>query len=139
MLPSCCFVGYVVSDPRPKATENNSPYLHLYISVPVRYGERRKSLFLDAVFWEEKDAMRVIKAQVKKNSLIQLTGGIEDNKIFQDSNGELKTVLEIRPYRWEFVPSGRASTPAMASHEAEASMLAPPPQLECSADGTLPV
>lgn len=112
--------------------------MHLWVVVPQGYGDKRNPIFLDIVFFDN-DAQRVITSNVKKHSLIEITGDIEEIEAYVDKeSGKLRTALKIRPYHWQFVPSSKVrGEPQPVSGGKED--LPPPEQLECSPDGRMPV
>lgn len=119
----------------PELKNGKRPYLHLWIAVPQGYGEKQNTIFLDVVFFDD-DARRIIKCGVKKHSLLEIAGDIEEIEAYADKeSGELRTALKIRPYRWQFVPGAKAAVETAATEEAE---LPPPPQIECTPDGRMP-
>lgn len=104
MLSTIQTMGYVTKDLELRKGKNNVQYIRVSLAVHKGYGEKKRTLFLQTTFFQEQ-AERLIHAKVKKGSLLEITGDVDDILVFTLDNGELATVLKITPYNWTYVPS----------------------------------
>lgn len=109
MLSTIRTMGYVTKDPvLQEGKENRTKYVRLSLAVHKGYGEKRRTLFVQATFYRDK-AEGLMKANVKKGSLVELAGDLEDILAFSaKDSGELVTMLKVAPYEWAYVPNQKA-------------------------------
>lgn len=102
--------GRVTADLILKESVNQNPYICFNLAENIGFGEHRRTQYYQVWAWGA-DTSRLIKAGVKKKSLIWLTGSLElvDNT---EKDGKTKTMtLKIALDNWGFVPTGQSGPP----------------------------
>lgn len=146
MLSTITLIGRPTRDPELMQTKVGTRYTKLDIAVNKGYDTNEHVNFYSCWFKEEA-ADRILKAGVKKGSLIYLTGDL-DVKTYTKTNGTQGQSLNVNVSDWGYVSSGKAKTdanaptqpqPNAAQYNPHASTPAPnAPQFETIEDDDLP-
>lgn len=102
--------GRVTADLTLKESLKQTPYICFSLAENTGFGEHRRTQYYQVWAWGT-DTSRLIKAGVKKSSLIWLTGSQElvDST---EKDGKTKTMtLKIALDNWGFVPTGQPKPP----------------------------
>ena len=96
-------IGRVTKDFELRTSEKNgSAYANFSLAVNEGFGEKQKTMFFECVVFGS-DAERLVKAKVKKGSLIQVTGKLGVSE-FTRNNGEPGYSLRITILAWNYIP-----------------------------------
>ena len=110
--------GRITADLELKTSQNgnNTPYVSFSLAVDKGFGDKEHAIFLQCVLYDEK-AERIVKAGVKKGSLIYIVGNLditEYTRADQSKDHSPKVTL----YDWCYAPTSKAK-PADNNNESE--------------------
>lgn len=135
-------VGFVTKDPvLRESKDQKTKYLRLNLAVDKGFGEKKRTILLQATFYGA-EAERIVRAKVKKGSCIQMAADVEDVIAFaKEDSGELVAMIKLRPLDWKFgpLPSKKETDP-----DSKGTVDKPPvnpedfPEVQCGDDGELP-
>lgn len=100
------------------AKESGRPYVKFYLDVTEGPINNQTSICFSCVIFGD-DAERIVKAGVRKNSLIQVNGRLSVEEFDKKNNGGRGYSLKLIDIRWSYVPTG-------AKKSSNASTEAPP-------------
>lgn len=113
-------IGRVTADLEPKTSANGHPYVRFDLAENIGGKDRPRTQYLQICAMGD-DAERIVRARVKKGSLIWVSGSIE-LEVFTKKDGittdkRLKVLLD----NWGFVPIGtpRAESTAQSNASPE--------------------
>lgn len=100
-------IGRVTADLEMKTSSNGNPYVRFDIAETIGNKEHSHSQYFQVCAWGD-DANRLIKAHVKKGSLIWIAGSLE-LELFTKRDGRTKDKrMKILMDNWGFIPVGKA-------------------------------
>ena len=99
-------IGRVTADFELKMSQQMNPYVRFSIAENIGYGQNAKAQFLQV--WARKEhAENLIKAHVKKGSLIWVSGSVELEEFMKKDATTLDKRLKIELSNWGFVAVGK--------------------------------
>lgn len=99
--------GRVTADLTLKTGQSGSTYLSFNLAENIGYGDRQRTQYYQVWAWDT-DAPRLVRAGVKRGSLLWIAGSLELVDC-TEMNGEAKTkLLKVSLNDWGFVPVGKA-------------------------------
>ena len=136
-------VGFVTKDPVLRdSKDKKTKYLRLNLAVDKGFGEKKRTVLLQATFYGA-EAERIVRAKVKKGSCIQMAADVEDVIAFaKEEDGELVAMIKLRPLDWKFGPlPPKKETDSDTKDTVDKPPLNPEdfPEVQCGDDGELPV
>lgn len=98
-------VGRVTADLEPQTSTNGNTYVRFSIAVDKGYGDNKRTIFPQCWLYGDQ-VPRIMKAKVKKGSLIWVSGEVdlveyEKKDYTKDKN------LKITVHDWGYVPVGK--------------------------------
>lgn len=104
MAQSSMTIGRVTADLNLKISERGNPYLRFSIAEKVGFGKFEKTQY-SQVWARGSDAENLVNANVKRGSLIWVSGPIEIEE-FQKADGKKDKQLKIELIKWGFISFG---------------------------------
>lgn len=98
-------IGRVTADLELKNSQNDNPYVRFSFAENIGSRDRAKTQYYQVWAWNE-DAVRLVKAGVKKGSLLYLAGNLELENYTKQDGLTLDKRLRISLNDWGFVPIG---------------------------------
>lgn len=116
-------IGRVTADLEPKTSANERPYVRFDLAENIGNKDRMRTQYLQICAMGG-DAERIVRARVRKGSLIWVSGTLE-LEVFTKKDGittdkRLKVLLD----NWGFVPVGSSKTEHPAPNTAPPEMAA---------------
>lgn len=108
MFSKATIMGRVTADLELRHSSNNVPFIGFSAVVNKGRQEDQKTTFYQCVIFNEL-AERMIKAKVKKGSLLMITGELEMTE-YQSKQGNTVTSPKITIESWEYVPLSAKTT-----------------------------
>lgn len=109
MFTPVALVGRVTKDVELKTSAGGTKYVQFSLAVNKGYGEQQHPNFYQCSLFEEA-AERIIKAKVKKGSLITVIGDLDVQDYQNPTTNQLATFLKVKVYDWDYIPTGRKNT-----------------------------
>lgn len=106
-------IGRVTADLELKTSQNDKPYVRFGFAENIGNHDRIRTQYYQVWAWNE-DAVRLVKAGVKKGSLLFLAGNLELETYTKQDAVTLDKRLRISLNDWGFIPVGKSR----ASHKA---------------------
>ena len=101
-------IGHVTEDLELQTSAIGDPYVRFSLAEKLGYGEYARTQYLQVWAWRE-DATRLIKRNVKKGSLIWISGSLI-LETYQKRDGKTKDKrLKVTLDNWDFVLGGKAT------------------------------
>ena len=116
-------VGRVTKDLELKKG-NESEYVHFGFAVNEGFGDNKKTQFYDCVAFD-KVARRMIRAQVKKGSLIQVCGRFSVSEYDRNDGSGKGFTLKLTILDWDYIPGSSANKDANGVNGNDAAAVAP--------------
>lgn len=101
-------IGRVTADPEVKTSKQGNQYMRFNLAVNKDYGEQQKTLFLKCVLHGETQVQRMVKAGVKKGSLIFIIGEL-DVEEYEKKDKTKGMNVNVTVYNWCYVTSSGKS------------------------------
>lgn len=98
-------IGRVTADLELKTSEKNTRYLRFDIAENIGYHQSQRVQYLQICAMGE-DAERLVRAHVKKGSLIWVSGSLELEQFTKKDGITLDKRLKVLLDNWGFVPAG---------------------------------
>ena len=117
MFTPITLTGRVTADFELQTSHNGTMYVQFNMAVNKGFGAQEHANFYQCVLFG-KDAERIIKAGVKKGSLLFVTGDL-DIVEFTRKDGSKGMTPKITVYDWSYVPTGKRSEEGNAPSNAE--------------------
>lgn len=143
MLSTITLIGRITKDPELMTGRNGSTFTCLDLAVNKGFGERTHANYYKG-YLNGEAADRVIRAGVRKGSLLYVTGDLEIRP-YVKKDGSNGTSCEISVHEWDYVQTGHAKTetgpdsaPETPESRAGAEEEPLPPCTEIGEDGELP-
>ena len=113
-------IGRITADLEPKTSEKNNLYVRFDIAENIGGKEHRRAQYLQICAMGD-DAERLVRARVKKGSLIWVSGSLELEVYTRRDGVTTDKRLKVLLDNWGFVPAGtdKAGTKALDSKFSE--------------------
>ena len=113
-------IGRITADLEPKTSEKNNLYVRFDIAENIGGKEHRRTQYLQICAMGD-DAERLVRARVKKGSLIWVSGSLELEVYTRRDGVTTDKRLKVLLDNWGFVPAGtdKAGTKALDSKFSE--------------------
>ena len=99
-------IGRVTKDLEPKTSESGVTYVNFDVAENTGFGERTKTVFHRCTIFGEDLVNRIVKAKVKKGSLLQVVGEQSLDAYVRDSDGKAVPSSNIDVWHWNYVSAG---------------------------------
>ena len=109
MFTAVSLVGRVTKDVELQTSAGGTKYVQFGLAVNKGYGEQQHPNFYQCSLFGEA-AERMVKAKVKKGSLLNVIGDLDVTDYENRSTGQLTTTLKVRVYDWDYIPVGKKNT-----------------------------
>lgn len=103
-------IGRVTKDFKPQTSENGVYYVSFDIAENVGYGKNQKTNYHKCVIFGEELVNRIVKAKVKKGSLLEVVGEQTLDAYVRESDGKAVPTSNIGVKHWEYVPVGSSKS-----------------------------
>ncbi|MCI8472553.1 MAG: single-stranded DNA-binding protein [Clostridiales bacterium] len=98
-------IGRVTADLELKTSEKNTSYVRFDIAENIGYSQNQRTQYLQICAMGD-DAERLVRAHVKKGSLIWLSGSLELEQFTKKDGVTTDKRLKVLIDNWGFVPIG---------------------------------
>lgn len=127
-------VGRVTKDFELKEGSNNGiVYVNFSIAVNGGYGDKKTTTYFDCTAFDF-EARRLVKASVKKGSLIQVTGDFSVSEYHRNDGSGTGYSLRLHVLKWAYIPGTSGNKDANGGNTTTAAQA-----IETSQDGYVPV
>lgn len=109
MFTAVSLVGRVTKDVELQTSTGGTKYVSFGLAVNKGYGEQQHPNFYQCSLFGEA-AERIVKAKVKKGSLLNVIGDLDVTDYENRSTGQITTTLKVRVYDWDYIPVGKKNT-----------------------------
>lgn len=99
-------IGRVTKDLEPQISEAGVHYVNFDVAENVGFGEREKTIFHKCTIFGEDLVNRIVKAKVRKGSLLEVVGEQTLDAYVRNSDGKAVPTSNIGVWHWEYVPVG---------------------------------
>ena len=99
-------IGRVTKDLEPRTSETGVTYVNFDVAENTGFGERTKTVFHRCTIFGEDLVNRIVKAKVKKGSLLQVVGEQSLDAYVRDSDGKAMPASNIDVWHWSYVSAG---------------------------------
>ena len=113
-------IGRVTADLEPKTSINRNPYVRFDIAENIGSKEHRRTQYFQICAMGD-DAERIVRARVKKGSLIWVSGSLELEVYTRRDGVTTDKRLKVLLDNWGFIPVGtdKAATKALDGKSSE--------------------
>ena len=108
--------GRVTADFELKTSAKQTPYVRFDIAEHIGWGQYARTQYWQ-VFAREAEAQRLVKAKVRKGSLVWLSGEVELESFVKRDGVTKDKRLKLSLDKWGFVPTGAAKGKPAAPEE----------------------
>jgi len=98
-------IARVTKDLESQVSPSGKNYVTFDVAENKGFGENAKTQFHRCTIWGEDLANRIVKAGVKKGSLLSISGE-QDLSAYIKNNGEAAVQSSINVWHWDYVPGG---------------------------------
>lgn len=102
-------IGRVTRDLEMQATPSGTEYLCFDLAENKGFGEKEKTVFHRCTIWDKDMMDRIVRAKVKKGSLLQVVGD-QNLSAYTNRDGDAIAQSSINVWHWEYVPGGGKKT-----------------------------
>lgn len=100
-------IGRVTADPELKVSGGRTPYVRFDVAENIGYGQNRRTQYLQICAFG-KDAERLVRARVKKGSLLRISGSLELELYTKKDGVTTDKRLKVLLDNWDFLPIGNS-------------------------------
>ena len=100
-------VGRVTADIQLQTSTNSMPYLRFDLAEHIGYGNSTKTQYLQVWVWGD-DAVRLVKKNVQKGSLIWISGSLTIEEYQKKNSTTTDKRLKVILDNWDYLPVASA-------------------------------
>lgn len=120
MFTPITLTGRVTADLELQTSPNGTDYIQFNVAVNKGYGEQEHANFYQCVLFG-KATERIIKAGVKKGSLLFITGDLDLVEYTRKADGSKGMIPKITVYEWNYISTGKRAEGSNANADSGAS------------------
>jgi len=96
--------GRLTADIEVKTSKQDNQYICFNLAVNKGFGEKKRAIFLQCWLHGEQQVQRMVKAGVKKGSLIEINGDL-DIEEYTKKDGTKSKITKATLHDWSYAPS----------------------------------
>lgn len=126
-------IGRITADLEMKTSANGNPYIRFDLVENIGSKESSRPQYFQICAWGD-DAKRLVKARVKKGSLVWMSGSLELESYTKRDGITTDKRMKILMDNWGFIPVGASKERTGSAEKTPSEALTPPPAPELDGD-----
>ena len=99
-------IGRVTKDLEPKTSGSGVHYVNFDVAENIGFGEKARTVFHRCTIFGEEDVSRIVKAGVKKGSLLKVVGEQMLDAYIKEAENTAVPTSNVEVWKWDYVSSG---------------------------------
>lgn len=99
-------IGRVTKDLEPKTGGSGVHFVNFDVAENIGFGEKARTVFHRCTIFGEEDVSRIVKAGVKKGSLLKVVGEQTLDAYIREADNTAVPTSKVEVWKWDYVSSG---------------------------------